>query len=96
MLRDAGVLDSNGNLTMAAIQAAIAMNLRILNRRLHDILPQHGSDIDSWRKVYLASLGGTDFVTPSGYRFELHFYRDIFNQAYTGHDFKIVFKDWFH
>jgi hypothetical protein len=96
MLRDLGVLDQDGNLTMAAVSAAEPMDMRILNPTLVKLLPQYGSDIEFWRKVFIDRFNGIDLVTPDGHGFELHFYRDFFSQTHVDHDFKIVFVDWFH
>lgn len=81
---------------MAAVSAAEPMEMRILNPTLVRLLPQYGSDIEFWRKVFIDKFNGIDLVTPDGHGFELHFYRDVFGQTHVDHDVKIVFLDWFH
>jgi hypothetical protein len=96
MMRDLGVIDAQGELTQSAISAAQEMQTRIANPRLREILPNHGLNIDDWRKVYLDQFNGVQFQTGAGHRFELHFYRDLADQIYIDDDFHIVFQDWFH
>jgi len=60
------------------------------------VLPEFGSSIEFWRKVYIAAISGEPLQTSSGKRFELHFYRDVSDHVYTESDFKVVFHDWFH
>ena len=95
MLRDLGVVDVLGDLTPGAIIAALDMQTHIANPLLREILPDHGLDIDDWRKVYLDGFSGVQFQTGAGYRFELHYYRDLAGQHYIDHDFHVVFQDWF-
>lgn len=95
-LVDLGILNADFTLTSSAISGAQNMDLAIRNPALQDELPKHGSSIEFWDKVYVDSVGGNLLETSEGHHFELHFYRDVVGNTYTGMDFKVVFSDWFH
>jgi hypothetical protein len=96
MLISAGILNADYTLTASAISDAVDMDLVIAYWKLIDELPKHGSSIEFWRKVFIDNISGVALETQEGHHFELHFYRDIAGNTYTGDDFKIVFTDWFH
>jgi len=95
ILQDLGIINENGSLTEQAIEIAENMDLTIENPALKTELPLHGSAIEFWKKVFIDTVGSTPLETTAGNAFELHFYRDIADNPYTGKDFKIVFRDWF-